>query len=100
MAYLLGQLVNNVATALKLPDWATSLVIVLLAVGSPVAALRSVDIRTLSRGVAVLHGWRAEVFGHDAVALRDGKLALSLERGEAVVIETGVERKPRAAKAR
>jgi ribonuclease D len=51
-------------------------------------------------GVAVLHGWRAEVFGHDAVALRDGKLALSLERGEAVVIETGVERKPRAAKAR
>jgi ribonuclease D len=51
-------------------------------------------------GVAVLHGWRAEVFGHDAVALRDGKLAISLERGEAVVIETGVERKPRTAKAR
>ena len=51
-------------------------------------------------GVGVLHGWRAEVFGHDAVALRDGKLAISLDRGEAVVIETGVERKPRTAKAR
>ena len=51
-------------------------------------------------GVAALHGWRAEVFGHDAVALRDGRLAIALEQGEAVVIETGAERKPRAAKAR
>jgi ribonuclease D len=34
-----------------------------------------------------LHGWRAEVFGHDAVALRDGKLAVTLEKGEAVVVE-------------
>ncbi|HEX3485260.1 MAG TPA: hypothetical protein VHT51_09380 [Micropepsaceae bacterium] len=40
------------------------------------------------------------MFGHDAVALRDGKLAISLDHGEAVVIETGAERKPRAAKAR
>jgi ribonuclease D len=64
----------------------------------------SEDLERLAAGedddVAVLHGWRAEVFGHDAVALRDGKLALSLDRGEAVVIETGVERKPRTAKAR
>jgi ribonuclease D len=51
-------------------------------------------------GIAALHGWRAEVFGNDAVALRDGRLAISLERGEAVVIETGAEKKPRAAKAR
>ena len=51
-------------------------------------------------GVRALHGWRAEVFGHDAVALRDGRLAIALEGGEAVVIETGVEKKPRAAKAR
>jgi ribonuclease D len=61
------------------------------------------DLERLAAGeddVGVLHGWRAEVFGHDAVALRDGKLALSLEHGEAVVIETGVERKPRTAKAR
>ena len=38
-------------------------------------------------GVAALHGWRAEVFGNDAMALRDGKLALALENGEAVLVE-------------
>jgi ribonuclease D len=37
--------------------------------------------------VAALHGWRAEVFGNDAIALRDGKLALKLEKGEAVLIK-------------
>jgi ribonuclease D len=50
-------------------------------------------------GVAALHGWRAEVFGRDAVALREGRLAIALERGEAVVIETGSEKKSRSAKA-
>jgi ribonuclease D len=40
-------------------------------------------------GVAALHGWRAEVFGKDAMALRDGKLALALENGEAVLIKRG-----------
>jgi len=34
-----------------------------------------------------LHGWRAEVFGNDALALRQGKLALALENGETVVVE-------------
>jgi hypothetical protein len=34
------------------------------------------------------------------VALRDGRLAIALEHGDAVVIETGVEKKPRAAKGR
>ena len=38
-------------------------------------------------GVAALHGWRAEVFGNDAIALREGRLALALERGDAVVVE-------------
>jgi ribonuclease D len=38
-------------------------------------------------GVPALHGWRAEVFGNDAVALRKGELALALENGEAVVVE-------------
>ena len=38
-------------------------------------------------GVAALHGWRAEVFGNDAVALRKGELALALENGHAVVVE-------------
>ena len=38
-------------------------------------------------GVAALHGWRDEVFGKDAVALRKGDLAIALENGEAVVVE-------------
>ena len=48
-------------------------------------------------GVAVLHGWRAEVFGNDAIALREGRLAIALHNGEAVVIEAQPpERKQRA----
>jgi ribonuclease D len=39
-------------------------------------------------GVAALHGWREEVFGRDARALREGKLAIALKKGEAVVVET------------
>lgn len=38
-------------------------------------------------GVAALHGWRAEVFGNDAVAFRDGKLALALKDGQAVLMK-------------
>ncbi|MGH6887739.1 MAG: ribonuclease D [Rhizomicrobium sp.] len=38
-------------------------------------------------GVAALQGWRAEVFGNDAIALRDGKLALALKDGHAVLFE-------------
>ncbi|HWA03545.1 MAG TPA: ribonuclease D [Rhizomicrobium sp.] len=38
-------------------------------------------------GVAALHGWRAEVFGKDALALRKGELAIALEGGQAVVVE-------------
>ncbi|MBV9420192.1 MAG: ribonuclease D, partial [Alphaproteobacteria bacterium] len=38
-------------------------------------------------GVPALHGWRAQVFGNDAVALRKGTLAIALENGEAVVVE-------------
>jgi len=38
-------------------------------------------------GVAALSGWRNEVFGKDAVALRKGQLAIALEKGEAVVVE-------------
>jgi len=38
-------------------------------------------------GVAALSGWREEVFGNDARALREGKLAIALENGEAVVVE-------------
>src|SRR6266550_7449504 len=39
VAWVLLQLVNNVAPALRLPDWAVPLVIVLLALGFPVALL-------------------------------------------------------------
>lgn len=38
-------------------------------------------------GVPALHGWRAQVFGNDARALRKGDLAIALEGGEAVVVE-------------
>ena len=38
-------------------------------------------------GVVALHGWRAEVFGKDALALRKGELAIALENGDAVVVE-------------
>jgi len=38
-------------------------------------------------GVSALHGWRSEVFGKDAIALREGRLAIALEKGEAVIVE-------------
>ncbi|HKD47002.1 MAG TPA: ribonuclease D [Rhizomicrobium sp.] len=42
--------------------------------------------------VPALHGWRAEVFGKDALSLRNGDLAIALENGEAVVVELEAER--------
>ena len=49
--------------------------------------------------VPALHGWRADVFGNDAVALREGRLAIALQNGEAVVIETpGMPERKRLAK--
>lgn len=51
--------------------------------------------------VPALHGWRAEVFGNDARDLADGRLAIALENGEAVVVEnTSVSEKKTRAKAR
>jgi ribonuclease D len=38
-------------------------------------------------GVIALQGWRGDVFGKDAIALRRGDLAIALENGEAVVVE-------------
>ncbi len=38
-------------------------------------------------GVAALSGWRNEVFGKDATALRKGELSIALENGKAVVVE-------------
>jgi ribonuclease D len=48
-------------------------------------------------GVAALHGWRHEVFGKDALALRKGDLAIALENGEAVVVELEAEGEERSA---
>ncbi len=38
-------------------------------------------------GVAALSGWRGLVFGNDALALRKGDLAITLENGEAMVVD-------------
>jgi ribonuclease D len=38
-------------------------------------------------GVDALHGWRAEVFGNDAIALRNGELGIALSKGRAVVVK-------------
>jgi ribonuclease D len=43
--------------------------------------------------VPALHGWRAEVFGNDALALRDGRLALALHEGDAVLVNLGEKKK-------
>jgi ribonuclease D len=43
--------------------------------------------------VPALHGWRAEVFGNDALALRDGRLALALHEGDAVLVNLGESKK-------
>jgi ribonuclease D len=37
--------------------------------------------------VAALKGWRRELFGERALALKHGKLALSIQRGRVVVTE-------------
>lgn len=37
-------------------------------------------------GVAALSGWRAEIFGNDARALRDGKVAIAVKDGKACVV--------------
>jgi len=42
--------------------------------------------------VAALKGWRRELFGNDAIRLKEGRLALGMCRGEVTVIETGRDR--------
>jgi len=45
-------------------------------------------------GLAALHGWRAEIFGRDAMALCEGRLAIALRDGLAVVLEIPNREKP------
>src|SRR5579862_3764931 len=42
-----------------------------------------------SADVAALHGWRRELFGDKALALKHGKLALAIERGKVATVEHG-----------
>jgi len=37
--------------------------------------------------VAALKGWRRELFGDKALALKHGKLALAMEKGRVVTVE-------------
>ena len=39
--------------------------------------------------VGALHGWRREMFGARAIALKRGQLALAVEKGKVVVVERG-----------
>ncbi len=41
------------------------------------------------RDVAALTGWRAEVFGHDALRLADGRIALSASGGAVRIVTVG-----------
>lgn len=42
-----------------------------------------------ARGLPMLQGWRAEVFGEDALRLAEGRVALSARGGAVRVVETG-----------
>ena len=39
--------------------------------------------------VPALHGWRRDLFGEQALALKHGKLALAVERGRVVGVQRG-----------
>jgi ribonuclease D len=39
--------------------------------------------------VPALHGWRREMFGEQAIALKRGRLALAVEKGRVVAVERG-----------
>jgi ribonuclease D len=39
--------------------------------------------------VAALHGWRRDMFGEQAIALKRGRLALAVEKGRVVAVERG-----------
>ena len=45
------------------------------------------DRRRRQRRVAALHGWRRELFGEAALALKHGRLALAIEKGRVVRVD-------------
>jgi ribonuclease D len=42
--------------------------------------------------VAALHGWRREMFGEQAIALKRGRLALAVDKGRVVPVERTEDR--------
>jgi ribonuclease D len=46
--------------------------------------------------VPALHGWRRELFGEKALALKHGKLALAIEKGRVATVERAAEARPTA----
>jgi len=47
------------------------------------------ELEQIAAGREQLTGWRQELFGADAEALRDGKLMLGLERGRVKIFPVG-----------
>ncbi|MFV0293361.1 MAG: ribonuclease D [Paracoccus sp. (in: a-proteobacteria)] len=57
---------------------------------APKLIASSADLDAIAQGtreLPALHGWRAEVFGHDALRLAGGEIALSAEGGAVRVVE-------------
>lgn len=77
--------VDLLKTLLKLRAEESGVAARLVASGDDIERLAAGD----DDGVPALHGWRREVFGEDAIALRDGRLALALDGGRAVLIDAG-----------
>jgi len=75
--------VDLLKTLLRLKAEAVGVAPRLIADGEDIEKLAACE----DEGVAALHGWRADVFGHDALALRRGEIALTVENGEAGVVE-------------
>src|ERR1700761_1587452 len=42
-------------------------------------------------GIAALQGWRADLFGNDAKALRNGELGIALSNGRAVIVKLDLD---------
>ncbi len=50
-------------------------------------ALHGCEIGFTQADVAALQGWRREMFGEAALALKHGKLALAIEKGRVVRVD-------------
>src|SRR5215467_11017764 len=71
VAWVLLQLVNNLAPALRLPDWSLTLVVVLLAIGFP---------------IALIFAWITQLSSAEGIKTTMGKLDWFLAAALVVVI--------------